>query len=247
MALSKNEVIEIVAQNLRNPLSMLHLFGGYYNGLDKTGRIIGPLVTYATEYEPGLRYVGWEYANWAKAEMHPYALKVIARRLLPEIPLGINCFCGVPEGGRSLATILSLEGNKRHIYLEKKTTKLATETEKAESELVFGRHEPEPGELIGLTEDVGNHFGSTAKSIDKVEAKGAKVGAIVCLHNRSQEIDNVFNYKGVNIPVVSYLRHPMKDYRQDDPAVAEEIARGNFVSDPKKQWEPLMAMMKMAA
>jgi hypothetical protein len=47
----------------------------------------------------------------------------------------------------------------------------------------------------------------------------------------------------LRIPVVSIVRLPINEYKQDDPAVAEDIAKGNVAWKPKPEWDRLMMAM----
>lgn len=229
--------------------------GGYYAcPKDPNGRRLGPLVGYAGKYEgPGgkqLQFVGDIYANFAKAELHPSVLKFfagcLAMRLDSQIDLNrIDAFCGAPIGGYSLADALGLANNIDIVKAEKKVTALATEASREKSKLVFARHSVEAGLCYAIVEDVCNNFSTTEELIALISSAGGVVSAITCFLNRSLTTDQSYHSAALSsdIPVVSLVRQIINEWRQDDPAVAEDIANGNVVWKPKDEWDRLMEAM----
>ena len=73
--------------------------------------------------------------------------------------------------------------------------------------------------------------------------------AILCFLNRSLDVDDTYSFgvefkaNPLEIPVVSLVRKPIHEWRQDDPAVAEDVAAGNVVWKPKDDWDRLMKAM----
>jgi orotate phosphoribosyltransferase len=227
-----------------DPLKTLHSCGGYYS-CPKTsdGKRIGPLVGYAGRYDAAdgtkKQWVGDVYANFAKAEEYPFVLQNFAEQILLDSQLYyIDVFCGAPLGGYDFAETLGLVNDRRAIKAEKKVIALATENSREESKLVFGRHEVKPGDDVAIVEDVCNNFSTTNKLISLIEESGGKVTAIICLLNRSLDVGSVYLPTGSGgdiIPVVSLVRMPIPEFKQDDPAVEEDIKNGNIAWKPKDE------------
>lgn len=70
---------------------------------------------------------------------------------------------------------------------------------------------------------------------------------IACFLNRSIEIDKFYHSKAIDclLPVISLVRMPVQEWKQNDPAVAEDIAKGNVVWKPKNEWNRLEQAMKV--
>jgi orotate phosphoribosyltransferase len=247
---SASKKVKIVA----DPLKTLHACGGFYS-CPKTsdGERIGPLVGYAGKYEAvdgtKKQWVGDVYANFAKAEEYPFVLhhyaEQISSKLSPYLDL-INIFCGAPLGGYDFTKMLGLVYDRRAIKAEKKVIALATGNSREESILVFGRHEIKPGDDVAIVEDVCNNFSTTDKLISLIEKSGGKISAIVCLLNRSLSVDSFYLRDGDDsepIPVISLVRLHIPEFKQDDPAVEEDIKKGNVAWKPKDEWGRLMNAM----
>lgn len=240
-------------------LGILHYLGGYYEcPRGPNGERLGPVVGYAGKYmaHDGSKkqFVGDIYANCAVLEGYPPALYYLAtgqirERLLLVVPK-IDVFCGAPLGGYSFAEMLGLVFNRRAVKAEKKVIAVATADSREQSMLVFGRHQLKKGDKVVVTEDVANNFSTTNKLIELVSQAGAEVIAIACLLNRSPDVNDFYVSRGVveiaPLPVISFLRKPIPEYRQDDPAVAEDVERGNISWKPKDDWPRLMEAMKSA-
>ena len=249
-------VIEIVGDR---HLETLGNCGGYYEcPKDSDGKRLGPLVGYAGTYDcPGgkpLQFVGDVYANFAKAETHANVLKFFAnclsQRLYARIGLenDVDVFCGAPIGGYSLCDALGLYNNIDMIKMEKKVTVLKTATSREESELVFSRHDVSSGDRCVIVEDVCNNLSTMGKAVRLIHSRGAIVVAILCFLNRSPNVDDVYTLlldddSLLQIPVVSLVRKVINEYKQNDPAVSLDIARGNVVWKPKDEWGRLMKAM----
>jgi orotate phosphoribosyltransferase len=238
-----------------HPLKTLHGCGGFYTcPKDDDGKRRGPLVGYAGEYEATdgtkKQWVGDIYANFAKAEEYPFVLYHFAEEILPVLSPYLNLidvFCGAPLGGYDFAKMLGLVHDRRAIKAEKKVIALATENSREKSILIFGRHEVRSGDDVAIVEDVCNNFSTTDKLISLIEKSGGRVAAIVCLLNRSTTVDSVYSPAGGSsdvIPVISLVRLPTDEYKQDDPAVKEDIGKGNIAWKPKDEWGRLMAAME---
>ena len=49
--------------------------------------------------------------------------------------------------------------------------------------------------------------------------------------------------EGMILPVVAVVQKPFGQYDQGDPLVADDLARGNVVWSPKRDWSRLAAAM----
>ncbi len=234
------------------PLEILRQCGGYYKcPRDTDGKPLGPLVGYAGKDSQGRQYVGYEYANFAKAEEQPGVLKFFAEEtsfpLLGRVE-GIDAFCGAPLGGLGFALMLAQANSSRYLFAEKQVLEAARDSQREKAMLTFNRHEPLPGENICIVEDVCNNFSTTDELCGRIFSKGAKVIGIVCLLNRSVDVDDMFLFKdgafAAPIPVVSLVRQVIPQYQQDDPEVAEYVNTGNVIWKPKDRWDQLMLAME---
>jgi len=240
-------------------LETLDNCGGYYScPKDPTGKRLGPLVGYAFKYKTPdnkmLQFVGDVYANFSKAEVHPHVLHFFAQELCQKLDsqiglANIGGVVGAPIGGYSLADAISLAQPDLDIDMvkaEKKVTALATEELREQSRLVFGRHDIEKGLNYVIVEDVCNNFSTTEELINLILSSGGKVAGIACFLNRSMSVGETFQPGGCGTetyPVISLVRKPINEWKQDDPAVAEDIAKGNVVLKPKNEWTRLMLAM----
>ena len=233
------------------PLDLMRRAGAFYEcPKDTAGRRLGPLVGYAGRDADDRQYVGDIYVNFAKAESRPRLLADFSRRLATLLEgrgidiAAVTGFCGAPEGGKAFAYQLALDQGRSYIYPEKAITAAASATSRETAQLVFSRHEPEPGQSWFIVEDVCNNFSTTAKLVALIESHGASVAGILCFLNRSSTIDTSFEARpGQALPVVAVVRKPFEQYVQNDPAVADDIAHLNVVWSPKKEWPRLAAAM----
>ena len=237
------------------PLDLMRRAGAFYEcPKDAAGRRLGPLVGYAGRDATGRQYVGDIYVNFARAESRPRLLAVFSgllQTLARERGIALasaSGFCGAPEGGKAFAYQIALDRGRRFIYPEKTIMAAATAGSRETSELVFSRHEPEPGQSWFIVEDVCNNFSTTAKLVALIESHGAGVAGILCFLNRSATIDASFEARpGLVVPVVAVVRKPFERYAQNDPAVADDVARSNVVWSPKKEWPRLSAAVDGAS
>ncbi len=246
-----DELGSLMTEHYSDPLGLLRALGGYYEcPKDATGKRLGPLVGYAGRDEEGKQYVGDIYANFARAEEYPQVLNYFAERLCDRrkslVHVNATVYCGAPMGGIALAQLLALKDKRRFLYPEKKITVAATATSREQSQVVFSRHEIEPGDRVVIVEDVLNNFSTTGQLIDLVIDSGGAVIAIVGLLNRSLNVEDVFSWQAESYPVVSLVRKPIAQYRQGDAEVAADIATRNVVLKPKNEWAKLEAAMATA-
>jgi orotate phosphoribosyltransferase len=237
----------------KNPLETLRRCGGFYEcPKNSSGKRLGPLVGYAGKYTDGIEkqyvYVGDIYVNFSMADELPLVLDFFAQQMekkLTEVLPKIGVFCGAPLGGYSFSQALGCRFyNWRVIKVEKKVTALATANMREQSEVVFNRHRINPGDKVAVVEDVCNNFSTTDQLINLIQKSGGETVAIVCLLNRSLTVDDTYTTSsGIELPVISLVRLPIKEYRQDDPLVADDIRTGNVVWKPKNEWPCLMEAM----
>ena len=251
---------EILIAGYRHLETLGNCMGYYSCPKDANGKRLGPLVGYAGTYEAQdgsqRQFVGDVYANFAKAEMHPNVLKYFATCLINRFSkqidfANVDVFCGAPIGGYSLTDALGLQCNIRMVKAEKKVTALKTETSREKSELVFARHDIRWGDVCVIVEDVCNNFSTTEKFVELIYSRGGSVLGIACFLNRSLTVDRVFEMSlstgvCVPLPVVSLVRMPIYEWKQDDPEVADDVARDNVVWKPKDDWNRLMLAMQDA-
>jgi orotate phosphoribosyltransferase len=233
--------------DLDNPYQTLVNFDGLYDSpKDVNGKPKGPVVAYAgIESETQKNYVGFAYFNIAKVEQDPKSRKYFVEALARNIKYRVNhptIIVGAPMGGLILATALADAFFCDVAFFEKKVTKLADPINhlKEESELVFNRHEINPGDSVILFEDLVNNFSTTKKMVDFIDSKGANVIAIACIVNRSPNGCDSFE----GIPVISVIDIPTAEYKQTDPEVKELIESGNIVYKPKAEWSRLKKAME---
>lgn len=238
------------------PLAMLKQCGGYYKSpQDEKGKFLGPLVGYAGTYEDknGAKknYVGYEYFNFAKAEMIPdvrrafagLIKKGIAESDLPKwsqlsLPK-IDVLLGAPMGGILLATELSGMMNVDVVFAEKKVISLPelADGKRAIENLVIDRHDLVLGSRVALVEDICNNFSTTQKIADLLKEKGCELVAILCAFNRSGK--DTWN----GVPVISACAVEARQFKQNDPEVIDSIAAGNVAWKPKLEWDKLAEAM----
>lgn len=241
-------IVSLIERFPTEILEALRELGGYYCcPKDKDGRRLGPLVGYAGKDEKGWQIVGERYYNFAMMECFPFILAhylgLLAEEELDHIKF--DCVCGAPLGGMASATLLGQLIPCRYVFAEKIVTKAAIEGQREESYLKFARHEIFSGEQVAIVEDVVNNFSTTEDLIRLILEAGGKVTAIVALLNRSLKIDTTYQSAAAaaDIPVISLVRQPIMQWSQDDPEVAEDIARVGLVAKPKIEWDRLMKAM----
>ncbi|GEM_PF-579746 len=230
---------------------------GYYEVVKShSGKRLTPLVGYAGTYdsEGKLHYVGDVFYNFVRAERQPLVLRRFAENFarkhfshpLHDAPKSYT-FVGAPEGGIMFtamlgAAIADCGYAVCTIFAQKQKVQSGEAGQRDTTTFILDRHEIEKGSLVIGVEDVCNNR-SSAKLIKKLaEESGALFGGIVCMLNRSDQT------QAEGEPIIALEHIPTVQYRQDNPAVAEDIAAGNVVWKPKpfRNWLPLIAKMKAA-
>ncbi|MFZ1987641.1 MAG: hypothetical protein WAV21_01235 [Minisyncoccia bacterium] len=204
----------------------------------------GPLVAYAGKDSKGRNLVGDIYFNFRRIEEHPEAvhafaaaayLKLHDQNLLDTF----DTICGIPQGGRTFGQMLALITGKRFVYADKKPK--ATEAgKKQEYTWDLSQFDFEQGERVAIAEDVYNNFQNTDNTLTEIAVTGANIVLLVGALNRSPIYDTT--YKG--LPVIASIREAYPEYKQDDPAVAADIADGKLELEVKKNWARLCALMQ---
>lgn len=240
------EVVRIL-RDVKDPLAVLKLLGGYYEcPKEAGGRRLGPLVGYAGRDKDGMQFVGDSYVNFAVAEEWPAVLDEWAWQFRGGGLARASVFCGAPMGGIAFAYALAKLHVVRFVYPEKKTIEVATATAREKSELVFARHSIESGDRVVIVEDVLNNFSTTGQMISLIESAGGEVVAIAGLLNRSLTIEDEFIWQEKPFSVFALVRKQIPEWRQIDPAVRGDVAKGNVVWKPKNEWSRLMESMAAA-
>lgn len=219
----------------------------YVSPGDGHGGYAGPLVAYAGKYDDdsgSKNYVGFEYFNFAKAEVVPSVRNYFAGLLSERITASVgevDTIIGAPMGGILLAGSVGDNLQCRTIFAEKKVVAVAAPEQgiKEESLQIIDRHEIYPGDKVIVIEDVCNNFSTTQKLKELIEGRGGTLTAIACAVNRSGK----GNWEG--IPVISALYVEARQFKQDDPEVAELVEIGNVVWKPKTEWKRLKQAMKI--
>ena len=242
---------QLVPPNLlsgASPLKVLYHCLGYYDcPKQDDGLRLGPLCGYAGTYDDGQggkkQYVGEVYYNFSQVEQLSHVLHWFALKILAELNesgfTDFDAVLGAPMGGIALAEALAFNSARHFVFAEKKETVTGTEG-RAKSVQVLNRHVVLPGMSVLLVEDVCNNFSTTEQIKSLIESRGAELVGVVCAFNRSSHL----SWK--KHPIFSPAFIPTKQYRQDDPTVAHDIAVGRVEWKPKDVWlekfRPLIAM-----
>ncbi len=238
-----------------DPLSTLKNCDGYYNAINQSGDMIGPLVAYNGTYdvteesgEPNAKlvkknFVGVEYYDFAYAEKIPAIRRHFAHLIADKIQglsyMPPDVFLGAVYGGILLSGAISdLFPGSETVFTTKKVIALKTDKAKEKSEPVLERHKMVPNRRVCIVEDISNNFSSIDQMIELVEDQGCEVVMIACAFNRSDK----FEYKG--IPIVSACQIPTRQWRQDNVDIAPLITIGLIEWSPKNNFEALLLKMK---
>lgn len=241
----------LLEDSILNLEAILRALQGYYEcPKDAQGVRQGPLVGYAGKYKPdNLQYVGDVYLNFAPVERYPFVMQNLAQRLDQKAkqlaPQPIEVYLGAPEGGKALAFTLAMQNpGARYVYPDRKVITAATEHGREVAELIWSRHEIGVGDSVAIVEDLNNNFSTTDQLIELVVSARATVVAILSFYNRSVEVTgDYYHYGGMEIPIVTLRSRSIPQFKQDDPFVAEDVAKGNVVWKPKPEWPRLQKAM----
>jgi len=213
----------------------------------------GPLVAYAGKDGKGRNLVGDIYFNFRRIEVHPKVVEAFAvaawNKIFKRGLLGsFDTVCGIPHGGRTFGQMLALVAGKRFAYAEKKPR--PTEAgKKQEYTWDLSQFDFEKGERVAIAEDVFNNFQNTDSTLAEIVVTGANVVLLVGALNRSPVYDTIYTPKAIPfagrvIPVIASIREAYPEYKQDDLAVAADVAAGNVEFEVKKNWARLCAAMQ---
>ena len=237
----RRSIVEIVS-----PFTILQNLGGWYEcHKDPQGIRSSPLVGYTERDELDRQFVGEKYVNFAKMEENVGIVHDMASILKIKIPDDLlkycDIFCGIPEGGKTLAAMLAFVCDKKFKYPNKIISPKRF-GERGVSAFSFGRHKIMSHRKVILVEDVTNTFSSVEKVSEQINKTYGFVTAIVTFFNRSEDWGNFYYSKADKrcIPVISLIHRKIPKYRQDDPFVIDDIKKGNVVWDPKNNWEQLI-------
>lgn len=228
------------------------LDGWYICPKNEVGDRLGPLVGYhGTYFDEAtgkyLQKVGDVYANFRKIDERPSKRSSWANYLAALISrsgLDPTACLGAPMGGILLNADVSrhLGGECRTINAEKKVTALANFAIREQYELKLS-HEIYPGDRVIPIEDVINNWTAAEETVRIVEEAGGEVIAFGCALNRSP-VNEFERADGIVIPCISLIHKPLPQYRQDDPAVIDDIREGNVRLKPKPVWSELKNFMR---
>jgi len=251
--LNKNEVLELLGRHGDSIVDVLRVLQGYYLcPKDTNGRRMGPLVAYTATYAQGFHWVGDAYLNFAKIEHYPFFARHFAEQLALAIHKAgkeVDVILGAPEGGKTVAEMTALALGARYVYPEKVVTKAKTPTSREESYWIWGRHDEHiyPDERVAIGEDLMNNFATIKGQLEMVWGLKAHVVALIGWYNRSvnYRLFYPFDECGNSVPIITLAGESLNQYRQDDPAVAADVAAGNVVMKPKHEWPRLEEAMRL--
>jgi len=237
--------------NSRHYLETLLAYGGIYE------RKIGdPLVGYKNKYSTPegeeRQFVGGSYVNLTEvdSDIICHFAEGVGERIAP-IMHKIDFFCGAPSGGYRFADMLGLFYHRDVIKAESAFFELRRETE-----ITFDHYQIERGASYAIVDDVCSNFMAQLQIAQVITKLGGKISAIVCFLNKSLDFSSFYPAKtfyplktadDYGIRVISLVRKPSAEYRQDNPRVVDDVTRGNVVWNPKKEWPRLMEIMKREA
>lgn len=207
------------------------------------GRRMGPLVAYAGKDAGGRNYIGDIYFNFRRIEEYPHVVQTFAERVAQKIHEqqyadSFDTICGIPHGGRTFGQALATVMRKRFVYADRKP-KPVEPGKKQEYTWDLSQFTFEAGERVAVAEDVFNNFQNTDHTLACISETGARVVALVGALNRSPVHERMYN----QLPVITGIRQAFPEYTQDDPAVIEDVKKGNVEFEVKRHWKTLVACM----
>jgi hypothetical protein len=159
--------------------------------------------------------------------------------------------CGMPMVGLhpafGFATMCRRLISERVRYVHPEQVTLEA-TDGGKRHLEFGGHHDAPGKncQVAVFQGVCNNTQTTAEGIQGVEEWGGRVAFILCCVNAGVHETHFPLPDGRKIPILAAVRHTFPSFAQDDPSVAEEIARGNVRLDTRRHWRELIDAMHAA-
>jgi hypothetical protein len=132
--------------------------------------------------------------------------------------------------------------NAKYACIERKATE-------EDFEMVFKYHKVPAGSFVIITKNVLNNFYTTKKIIKKLMSEYSSVVGVACVLNRSMNPKNekVFSFNNADIPIISLVHKPYKEFKQDDPEVAGEVKKGRVEFDPEINWDRLQISHQLAS
>lgn len=212
--------------------------GHYVCPQDPDGTLLGPVVGYTAEYEPGKNWVGLAYYNFAKADPWPAVRRFFAAeivRRLTEMGIVPDIILDAPWAGVKISQAVGGLIGCRDVF-----------GQKDDGDVILGRYDDviQRGDTVVIGEELVNNTSTTGKLVALVEKAGGRVIGISCAINRSYPFAREFCVAPDRlIPIVGAIERSTPQYRQDDPVVAGAIAAGNVVWHPKYEWPRLKAAM----
>lgn len=242
-------ILELILKYEDDPLALLNATGGYYECIknaegQRLNRMVGYKGTYKGEDNKMLQYVGDTYHNISKIEQYPLVLDHLASRLFEKVHFGLSniasaknlFFVGPHDGGASLAQMICRRfPNAQYAGIDMSSD--------SSGSVVFKKHHMPSGSFVIVVKNVLNNFVTTKKIIEKIKADNSLVCGIASIVNRSMDKDKErkFLYENIDAPIISLIYKPQKEYRQDDPEVAEYVKSGRICFNPQDDWENLVS------
>ena len=226
--------------------------------LDTSGKRVGPLVPYAGKDELGRNFVGEAYFNFGEVEPYLQLVAAFARKIWYQVEAKVlsgelekpTTVVGIPDGGRTLGQMLAYNSGLRFVYPTKvaKIAQVEGGPKKDEYDLVFTRSTLSAADKVLVCDDVHNNFKNIRITLDAIWATGAGIAGLCSGLNRSVKYDDVYQYEQegtspLNVAIFTAIRKPLPEYRQDDLAVAADMAAGNIEWHAKKNWARLKKAM----
>lgn len=234
---TNEEIQSLIDASGFNCAIFLEKLGALYRrprrGLDPIGPLVGRESTYKIEGNPGVSYnwVSENYYNGQVIKSYPLAIAFLAQLLLIEIkkkylPLKVE-FWGVGQNGELLAEEL------------RKQSKVIIQTENSsDTEEEFNR--------VALVQDILEPL-TLREGILLAKKENKNIAYVCSIINPDKGYDGYLpiNSQGP-VSLVSLIKELLMKYKQDHPLVAEDVAEGNIVWDPKNEWDKLAKVMSEA-
>lgn len=217
---------------------------GYYDcPVDSSGMPLGPVVGYTAPYAVAsdgtkMKWTGLKYFNFATADPWPAVLTFFAAEIVRRMKargMDPDVIVGAPWAGVKISQEVARLFGCRHIFAQKNG-----------DDIIIGRYENEikPGDAVAVGEELVNNTSTTSKIVKLIEDAGGRVIVITCAINRSFPFKDWFWVPPADpIPIIGVIERSTPQYKQNDPIVAEAIAKGNVVWEPKYAWDRMKTAM----